>query len=425
MSYISYYRPPFLREMIGEALGQINAAKPSDIERISYDITALSSSLKRPFTFNGDAVNVLESPSHSLSQEEQKELARYLGKYSSQNYLIPDMRPRSLPDYLLYHAIFGMAPKGIDKRLQHNPIRILQRGLAPYHPRWENVNEIQARQSHVLERLSPKDHSFVEKIFKESVWGSEILLRGGFHWKNLDYLFDEDLLKKMSQDPKVSSKDKNLVKMPSIQSLQQTERIFRKLGQSYLKDGVVIGSLPAGGLRAALGLNYSRIRDVDIVGIDTDQQALAGMALYARSKDFPKDSVQFSLRDGLMIGARNCFDLFFSLNFSTSLDDKNRRKFFKQLFLALKPGGIGILNYPNQRPDDGTSCEWNKDAIQNIKLLEWENLIFKEIINPEWSLNHRNSNLIIAQLKAAGFQIIHREWDSAQMSPTFIVKRPA
>ncbi len=429
MSYVSYYRPPALRDLVLEALSrnsfkrfQVDGVSPEESRELAEAVRAASQTLHAPLVFEGKAVDVLKHNAWHPSDEAQISLARSIRGLRERGSVTPSTSKFDIPYYGLYQAIFGRAPIDISKVLSHNPLGVSRRGLASYRP----LLDIDQAREMILGRLSGKSQKVASQIFDESVWGSELVLRGELHWKGMEHLLDEMVLMAMLTDPHVSPMDKWLIKLPMFQAIRDQRQIAQIRAQDVLRGGMVLASVPCGRMDDLLTLDFGGFPGIRLVGIDADPQALAGASLFADGL-LPVDGLrlpQFVLRDPLKLGAKGCFDLCLSHGFSGYLDDKQRFHFFHALYEGLKPGGRVLLSHATRTPEEGDLCEWDMAAIVDKESLALQTALFQEIAPPRRSLYNRESEHIRIQLKALGFKDVVIHWDEARIFPTFEAVKP-
>ncbi len=212
-----------------------------------------------------------------------------------------------------------------------------------------------------------------------------------------------------------------LNKIPIIVAHQERFGIFQKLAQSFLKNDVVFASIPCGIMRDLLTLDFSRVKNVALVGIDIDHESLLLAKQYADENRIP--NVRLLEQDAWQMPFVNEFDVITSsgLNVYES-DPKRLLELYRRFFQALKPGGkliISVLTYP---PDAGKDTDWDLTGIEPETLL-LDRIIHKDILDIKWR-NFRSTQELDKEFIQAGFSEITVHFDKHRIFPTIVATKP-
>jgi SAM-dependent methyltransferase len=213
-----------------------------------------------------------------------------------------------------------------------------------------------------------------------------------------------------------------LDRFPLVIATQQRAVHFSRVIQSHVREDAVIASLPCGLMRDLLALDFSGIKNFKLVGIDIDKMSLN----YARqlSEKYQISShVEFCQSDAWNQPFENYFTLLTSNGLNVYEPDDDRIvALYRQLFKALKPGGILVTSCITPSPDNDPNSEWNLDVMDWDAMLQ-QKMLYSDILsfNPR---GLRSSSTTKMQLSDAGFENFDLVWDSARMFPTIIAEKP-
>ncbi len=214
-----------------------------------------------------------------------------------------------------------------------------------------------------------------------------------------------------------------LDKIPFVVATQQRATHFTKVIQSQVKEGAVLGSLPCGLMRDLLSLDFSGIKDFQLVGMDIDPQSLELAQKLAENYEL-SNRVQFYQVDAW----KQPFQEHFTLLASNGLNvyepnDEKIVELYRQLFKALVPGGVLVTSVITSPPNLDPDSAWDFSQI-DAEAMRLQNILFSDILNFDFK-GLRSASTTQSQLQIAGFEEIEVIGDAARVFPTLVVRKPA
>jgi SAM-dependent methyltransferase len=205
---------------------------------------------------------------------------------------------------------------------------------------------------------------------------------------------------------------------PAVKATQERFNIFQKLLQSRLKDNLKIASIPCGLMDDLLRLDYSSVKNIQLVGIDLDEKSLE--LAHANAQNLNVDHTQFLKRDAWQINLQEEFDIIMSngLNIYEPNDDRVIN-LYKQFFSALKPGGVLIVSFLTPPPGLSKESTWKNVKAEDAQK---QKAIFNDIIGVAWQA-FRTEAQTCAQLEQAEFQVLEVIYDSQGIFPTVVAQK--
>lgn len=206
---------------------------------------------------------------------------------------------------------------------------------------------------------------------------------------------------------------------PAIKATRQRFAIFQQLSQLYLKDNMCLASIPCGLMDDLLSLEYSRYKNISLIGVDLDEESL-NLA--------KKNAVDLNMHQQALFLKRNAWglDIYeeFDLLTSNGLniyepDDNKVTILYKEFYQALKPKGILITSFLTPPPTLDQSSPWKNINLPD--LLKQKSL-FSEILQVQWQ-SFRTEATTRMQLEEAGFTIVKVQYDDQAMFPTVVAQK--
>ncbi|NEQ35650.1 MAG: class I SAM-dependent methyltransferase [Okeania sp. SIO3I5] len=195
-----------------------------------------------------------------------------------------------------------------------------------------------------------------------------------------------------------------------------------KVIQNYLQEGLVFASLPCGGMRDLLKLDFSGVNNLRIVGIDIDYESLELAKKLAEEYGL-SEKVEFHHQDAWKLPFEDEFTLLISNGLNAyEPDDNKRTDLYQQFFQALIPGGILVTSFITPPPDLYSYSEWDINQI-NSKDLLLSKIIFLDILDFKVT-GLRSSLTTKLQLQTVGFDDIELIWDNARICPIVVARKP-
>jgi len=132
---------------------------------------------------------------------------------------------------------------------------------------------------------------------------------------------------------------------PAMLATQERFGIFRAELQERIKDGMSIASAPCGLMDDLLGLDYSNTKNINIVGIDFDNESLELAKINAKTHNLSENTT-FLQRDAWNLSEQNEYNILTSNGLN--IYEPNGEKLvdlYKEFFKSLKPGGVLITSF--------------------------------------------------------------------------------
>jgi SAM-dependent methyltransferase len=210
---------------------------------------------------------------------------------------------------------------------------------------------------------------------------------------------------------------------PTTLGTQQRFSIFLTEAQERVKDGANLACIPCGVMGELLYLDYEGIENIQLTGIDYDEQALADSKNKAQEKKLDH-FVHLKQADAWALHQDNHYDLITSNGLNIYEPDDNKvTELYRQFFQALKPGGKLITSIITHPPGASEQSEWKMEYIDPADLRKF-GIIVNDILQAKWT-SYRSSEQTEQQLQEAGFINIEFKYDHAHTYPTVIAYKPS
>ncbi|GKW18016.1 hypothetical protein PEC301937_39650 [Pectobacterium carotovorum subsp. carotovorum] len=208
--------------------------------------------------------------------------------------------------------------------------------------------------------------------------------------------------------------------LPNVLATRERFGIFQRLLQELLRPDAVMVSVPCGIMADLLLLDYTRHRDVKLIGIDLDKQALEE-AYKLASQQGLENQISLVLTDAWTIDLAAQADVITSNGLNVyEQDDDKVTELYRVFYSGLKPGGTLITSFMTPPPTLSQDSPWiNTDP----KLLALQYVLFSRIIGATWTA-FRTHQKTQSQLEQAGFTDIQFINDHMHMYPTVIANKP-
>ncbi len=214
-----------------------------------------------------------------------------------------------------------------------------------------------------------------------------------------------------------------LDKFPMVLATQQRAIIFQQIIQSYVRENAVLASLPCGLMSDLLGLDFSEIKNIRLVGLDLDIKSLKTAETLAADYGL-SEFAEFHQVDAWHQSFVEEFTLLTSNGLNVYEPDDNRViELYRQFFCTLKPGGVLVTSCITPPPTIDENSEWDLSQIDREGLLS-QQIVFAYILGFNFQ-GLRSSATTRTQLELAGFRDIQIIWDRARVFPTLVAQKPA
>ncbi|KHN93080.1 SAM-dependent methyltransferase [Pectobacterium actinidiae] len=208
--------------------------------------------------------------------------------------------------------------------------------------------------------------------------------------------------------------------LPNVLATRERFGIFQRLLQELLRPDAVMVSVPCGVMADLLLLDYTRHRDVKLIGIDLDKQALEE-AYKLASQQGLENQISLVLTDAWTIDLAAQADVITSNGLNVyEQDDDKVTELYRVFYSGLKPGGTLITSFMTPPPTLSQDSPW---INTNPKLLTLQYVLFSRIIGATWTA-FRTHQKTQSQLEQAGFTDIQFINDHMHMYPTVIANKP-
>lgn len=210
-----------------------------------------------------------------------------------------------------------------------------------------------------------------------------------------------------------------LTQAPVVMATQERFKIFQKELQLMLRDGVTIASVPCGLMDDVFGLDYSKVKDVRLVGIDLDGNSLR-LAKENALHQGVYDKVKLVQKDAWSLGVENAYDVITSNGLNIYEPNKDRViALYKEFHKALKAGGVLITSFLTPSPMMAADSPWKnvnkEDAVK-------QKAIFADIIQAGFQTFWTEKE-VREQIESAGFKVLRVVYDRQGMFPTIVCQK--
>jgi len=189
---------------------------------------------------------------------------------------------------------------------------------------------------------------------------------------------------------------------------RERQKVFQKLIQQSLFDGISCASVPCGVMDDFLNLDYRNLQSFSLTGIDLDIESIQ-FAKENAAQHGLSSHCQFIEMDAWSLNVDDKFDLL-SSNGLNMYESSNERliELYQNFASALQKGGKLILSFIPPPPKEGFFGINKEDFIM-------ERAIFGDIVQINY-LNFSTEDEIRDQLKSAGLtvnEVIYNEYGVA------------
>ncbi len=292
-----------------------------------------------------------------------------------------------------------------------------------------NTQEIEALVSNMKKRIqhegdtensTSKERLEMLDDLKQCELGKFLLKNQGLNGYWTHYILTRPWQK---QKTKLKNKTEQFIldNAPTSIATQQRFIHFLKENQKLVKNGACLASLPCGMLGELLYLDFSKIKDFKLIGIDLDEKTFEDAKSLAKKQSL-LEKTEFIQKNAWDLTVNEEFDLISSngLNIYEPDDDKVTQ-LYQKLYHALKPGGTLVTSFLTPPPTVTDSCEWNFSKI-NQDDLKKQKILFLDILQAKWTC-YRSTEQTKKQLASVGFQNMTFIDDEAKLFPTVIAKK--
>ncbi len=263
------------------------------------------------------------------------------------------------------------------------------------------------------------------QLLSEFPLGRFILERRGANGFWTDYMIarsDQEYASGLNAEGKPFNFMENFILNQSLVVLASRERyhLFRSIAQNFLKDNMVLASIPCGIMRDLITLDFSSTKNIHLVGIDIDSDSL-NLAQNLAKENAIKN-ISFLEQDAWNLAQNESFDLITSSGLNVYEDDPQRvLELYSCFFNALKPGGILVTSVLTHPPGSSSATDWKLDNIPAETLL-LDHIFHNDILEVKWR-NFRSLSELDKEFKTVGFSEVSILLDKNNIFPTIIAKK--
>ncbi|MCP3966911.1 MAG: class I SAM-dependent methyltransferase [Lentisphaerae bacterium] len=247
--------------------------------------------------------------------------------------------------------------------------------------------------------------------------------KGGFngYWTHYTLRFPENgrLTNKSSDGTELTELESFMLNKATVPlATQQRYKIFLEQNGECVKENAELASIPGGLLGELLYLDYSNINNIEIYGIDLDENSLASASQLAEDLNLSKYT-QTILCNAWELPYKNKFDLVSSNGLNIYESDKaGVAKLYKCFYDSLKESGKLVTSYLSYPPSFGEVCEWDIDQIDSESLRR-NAAIFSSVLGAIWR-NFSSKEEMVTMLELVGYKDIEVIYDNARVFPTVV-----
>lgn len=203
-----------------------------------------------------------------------------------------------------------------------------------------------------------------------------------------------------------------LDRCPILLATQERFRIFRRITQALLRDGMRLASLPCGLMDDLLSLDYAALRGISLCGIDLDPQSLDHARQNAARLPHTV-TVEFVQSDAWQLPQRRALDFVTSNGLNIYVADDDRcTDLYRSVAQSLRPDGQFLVSFIT--PPEA----WQPyDAADLVR----QRTLFAQALPARWQC-FRTEATTRQQLQAAGFTIEAIEYDAQRMFPAVLAR---
>lgn len=210
----------------------------------------------------------------------------------------------------------------------------------------------------------------------------------------------------------------NFILDVAMRPTQERFEIFLNENQKQVKENAKLACIPSGMLGELLYLDFKGIKNIELTGIDYDQNTFQDAQKLAEQKGL-LPFVKFIQSDAWTMNIQNEYDLISSNGLNIyEPDDKKVTELYRKFYDALKPGGKLVTSFLTFPPFRGGKSEWKVFKL-NFKDIILQRILFMDILQSKWQC-FCTSEQIKTQLKSVGYVDIKFIYDNAKIFPTVI-----
>lgn len=203
---------------------------------------------------------------------------------------------------------------------------------------------------------------------------------------------------------------------PFVNSWKEAFTFFQKLLQERLHENVIVGSIPCGEMRDIFTLDFSRIKNFKVFGVDISSSVIDSVSKIALKSPYVQHITPIK-GDAWNLPFKEELDVISSCGLNFYIDDKNKvQELYCEFYRVLKPGGNLIISFLTPPPWSDRKSEWDISKIPAKDLL-LEQVLFYDILDLQCK-NYNSSEEFKEILTHVGFENICIYYDKRRVFPT-------
>lgn len=212
-----------------------------------------------------------------------------------------------------------------------------------------------------------------------------------------------------------------LDKCPVILATQQRYDIFIRKIQENVKSNITLSAIPCGMMDVLFSIDYSKVDNVQLFGIDLDEQSLILAKENAKNyADLAHINLHFLQRDAWHLGLEEQFDLIASNGLNIYEPNRERQvSLYDSFRRALKKGGKLVISFLTPPPALSKESPWKNFNLEDVKL---QKVILADILNLKFQTYFTEEEMR-ARLNEAGLKTIEVIYDNQCLFPTVIAEK--
>lgn len=237
--------------------------------------------------------------------------------------------------------------------------------------------------------------------------------------KGLDGFWTAYLILKAPKQKDLSELESWVVnKAPTVLATRERFHIFQREIQKRLDSNMTLASVPCGLMDDLLGLDFKKVHNFTLVGLDLDQKTLDQAKDNAKKKNVT--SAKFVKKDAWDLGDKERYHVLASNGLNIYEPNEDRAiALYNGFHKVLKPGGVLITSFLTPPPALSKDSPWKNVNTQDALK---QKAIFADIIQANWQV-FRTEAETRAQLEKAGFTKMEFIYDAQGIFPTVIATK--
>ncbi len=204
---------------------------------------------------------------------------------------------------------------------------------------------------------------------------------------------------------------------PGFLATQERFRLFQSQISDHIQSENNILSVPCGLMSDLLTLEHDKRNLVNLYGIDLDEKSLG----HIKENRELNENIYLIQGDAWNLDYKNYFNIITSNGLN--IYEKNQDKLialYTGFYKALKPNGVLITSFLTPPPSIDSSSPWKIFDEKNLRL---QRAIFEDILGVKWT-NYETLDSIMQKMELVGFKLENIQYDSQNMFPTIVLKKP-